>query len=276
MNTSYVNYLNAVRKSQNTVDKYTKYVGEMLKFVNKPETEITYNDLLAWQSSISKLSANTVCLELAAVKSYFKYLAKSKIISENPAKELERPKKNPKEKPYINAEDARTLVNACRTLRDKAIILTFCNTGLRITELVNLTLAGFEKIKAAGEITLIAKGQKERLVCFNDETINAVEDYLETRHDDCPYLFASFRRTQLDGECFSKTIKATAKRAGLPYWEDMTNHSLRSACAVIHAEAGIPVENIRDMLGHSNIATTSLYLKTSKDNVRKVMTTSVF
>lgn len=276
MNNSYISYLQAAKKSQRTIDTYTDYVNKMSAFVGKTDEEIKTVDLMNWQASISHLSSATVHLEVAAVKSYFKFLKKIGVRDDNPALELETPSVKSKEKPYINAESVRAMINACRTIRDKAIILTFCNTGLRVSELSNITLAQYQKAKETGEIIVKAKGNKDRVVCFNDETMKEIDNYLSTRNDECPYLFTTFRRTQLDSCAFSQTIKTTAKRAGLPFWNDMNNHSLRSACAVVHAEAGVPIEDIRDMLNHQSISTTSIYLKSCKKNVRSAMMASVF
>lgn len=276
MNANYVNYLRATKKSENTIKNYTKYVSQMLVFINKPESEISFDDLINWQASIAHLSANTVCLQIASVKSYFDYLYKAEIVSKNIAEGLGRPKVNPKAKPYLEAEDVRKLIEASRTIRDKAILLTFCTTGLRISELVDLTREDFEQAKTTREIIITGKGNKQRSVFLNDEVIEVINKYLKTRIDDSEHLFVTFKNTKLNEESFSRTIKATAKRAGLPYWEDMTNHTLRAVAATRYAEAGVPIEDIRDMLGHSNVAVTSIYLKSCKNNIRSAMMQKIF
>ena len=276
MNNSYISYLQAAKKSQRTIDTYTDYVNKMSAFINKPDEEIKTVDLMNWQASISHLSSATVHLQVSAIKSYFKFLKKIGVRDDNPALELETPSVKSKEKPYMNCADIRAMVNASRTARDRAIILTFCTTGLRVSELSNITLKDYEQAKITREIAIVGKGAKHRTIFLNEETVSAINDYLATRNDDCPYLFTTFRRTQLDECALSQTMKITAKRAGLPYWSQMNNHSLRAAAATSYAEAGVPIEDIRDMLGHGSISVTSVYLKTCKQNIRSAMMTSVF
>lgn len=276
MNANYINYLTAMKKSENTIKNYTRYVEQMLAFVGKEDADITYTDLMNWQASISHLSGNSVCLQIAAIKSYFKFLSKTKAITEDPSNGLERPRKHPKEKPYMDATTIRKLINASRTDRDRAILLTFCTTGLRVSELIGITLAQFDKARANREITITGKGAKTRTVYLNDEVMDAIEQYLDGRNDDCPYLFASFRRTQLDAESFSKTIKTTAKRAGIPFANEMSNHVLRSAFATSQSEAGTPVADIQIAMGHSSLAVTSLYIKHSQDRINQAMAKSAF
>lgn len=217
MNANYINYLTAMKKSPNTIKSYTLYVEQMLAFVGKHEPEITYTDLMNWQAGISHLSAGSVCLQIASVRSYFKFLRKTGVISHDPSEDIERPRKHPKEKPYMDATTIRKLINASRTVRDKAILLTFCTTGLRVSELSNITLAQFAKARVNREVTIMGKGAKSRTVYLNDEAMAAIENYLATRHDDCPYLFATFTNNKLDAESFSKTIKTTARRANIPF-----------------------------------------------------------
>ena len=87
MNTNYVTYLKAMQKSENTIKSYISHVNEMLVMINKNENEITYSDLLNWQSSFINNSPATINLKISAVKSYFKYLKKVGEIDNNPAEE---------------------------------------------------------------------------------------------------------------------------------------------------------------------------------------------
>lgn len=276
MNNSYISYLQAAKKSQRTIDTYTDYVNKMSAFINKPDEEIKTVDLMNWQASISHLSSATVHLQVSAIKSYFKFLKKIGVRNDNPALELETPSVKSKEKPYMNCEDIRAMVNASRTARDKAIILTFCTTGLRVSELSNITLKDYGQAKITREIAIVGKGAKHRVVYLNNETMSAIDDYLATRNDDCPYLFTTFRRTQLDECALSQTMKSTAKRAGLSYWNQMNNHSLRAAFATSQSEIGTPVADIQAGLGHSSLSVTSKYIKHSQARINNMMAQSAF
>lgn len=276
MNTSYINYLKGDQKSPNTIKAYTKYITEMLAFINKPDTSITYADLLDWKAHISNHASATVCLEIAAIRSYFSFLEDIDIITHSPADKLKPPKRQNKEKPYIDTPSIRALINAARTLRDKAVILTFCATGLRVSELSSITLAQFYNARITREVTIVGKGDKERTVYLNDEVMATIEAYLETRDDDCEYLFTTFRGTKLDADSFSQTIKMTARRAGLACWKEMSNHTLRACFATSQSELGTPIADIQASMGHASLSTTSVYIKHSQARINRAMAQSAF
>ena len=127
-------------------------------------------------------------------------------------------------------------------------------------------------MKANGNnvIKIVGKGNKERFVPFNQETQIAIDNYIKSRnmgivHSD--KLFLSHHGNNIARNNLSLTLKGIAKRAGIPFWDEICNHAMRSACASIYGEAGVPVAQIRDLLGHSDLSTTSRYMKTSVENV---------
>ena len=275
MNANYITYLQSQSRSPLTIENYTKYINMALEYIGKPENEITYMDLVDWKNTFTNLKPNSQNIRISAVKSYFGFLKKAGIITSNPADELEKQKVRDcdvKQKPYIEAHYLRDMVNNARTIRDKAIILLFATTGLRVSELVGLTLKQYQDMKANGNnvIKITGKGNKERLVPFNQETQAAIDDYIKTRnmgtvHSD--KLFLSHYGNDIARNNLSMTLKDIAKKAGIPFWNEICNHAMRSACASIYGEAGVPVANIRDLLGHSDLAVTSRYIKTSVEQV---------
>lgn len=278
MNSNYINYMIANKKSDNTIQIYTDHIEKFLKYINKSEEDITYIDLLNFQASISNKSANTVRQYIASFRSYFGFLAKAGIIANDPSVELEKPKVNPKEKPYMAAEDITAMLNCARTARDKAIIATYASTGLRVSELCALTLADYREAIANGtrEIAVFGKGAKERTIYINEQTEQFIEAYLKNRKDDCEYLFASFQGGQIHRNNLGLTIKTIAKNAGIPFWEDMNNHNLRAAFATIASNKGVPVAVISKAMGHASLSTTSVYIKNNQQNINNAMASMVF
>lgn len=270
---SYLSYLKATRKSENTIRSYTKNIQKMLDTIGKNEEDIVYSDLVDYQASLSNLSANSVRLHIAAIQSYFGYLYKSNVIQFNPANSLEKPKANPKVKPYMTEGMIKAMVAHARTSRDRAIVDCICSTGVRISELVNITLEDYYKARYdSREIVILGKGDKERVIYLNDELIELIDIYLKDRGStSCPYLFSSFQDGQIHSNNLSQTLKNIAKRAGIPFWEDISNHTLRAAFATIASEKNVPVATIKDAMGHASIATTSIYIKNSQRNINRAM-----
>lgn len=267
---SYLNYMKAEKMSANTMRAYSQHINQMLEYIGKDETEISYLDLIDWKASISDLSSATVANKIAAIHNYFQFILNAGLIADDPSKNIKRPSniKN-KEKPYISEEDAKLLVDYARTERDKAMFRFLLSTGVRFVEMANVTI---EQYKSAMEndriIALtVTKGDKGGNIYINESTQAAIDRYLRTRQDDCPYLFASFRDNQLSDNSVSHTIKTTARRAGLPYWNELSCHCLRAACATIMSDKGVPVATISKVLRHSSLSVTTRYIKSSQDNI---------
>ena len=277
MNASYINYLKADHKSENTIKTYIKNIDKFLKTVDKPENEVTFLDICDYQASLENLSANSVRIQLASLKSYFQFLVKAKVINEDPTDGVKKPKSNPKVKQYMTSEDIEAMINACRTNRDVAIIKFMVSTGVRISEMSSITLDDYyEAINTDHEITIVGKGNKERNIFINPSVEEAVNYYLSNRYVRCEYLFASFRETRIDEESMSRTLKTTAHNAGLSYWKEISPHWLRAAFATIANSKGYDVKAISEAMGHSSIAVTSVYLKTTQSRVNNVMSGMAF
>ena len=88
---SFVNYMKAEKMSENTMRGYTNHINQMLKTINKPEQDITYLDLIDWKAGIANQASATVANKVAAVRSYFKFLADVGVVEVDPSKNLKRP-----------------------------------------------------------------------------------------------------------------------------------------------------------------------------------------
>lgn len=282
MNKDYIVYLESQSRSPLTIANYTKYINMALDYIGKSESEITYMDLVSWKNTFTNLKPNSQNVRISAVKNYFAFLEKAGAIDSNPAKGLEKQKIREcdvKQKPYIEAHYLRDMVNNARTMRDKAIILLFATTGLRVSELTGITLEQYQSMngKDNRELTIVGKGNKTRKVYINDETKLAIDSYLLTRPKvDCPNLFLSFQNGPIHSNNLSQTLKSVAKRAGYPMWQDICNHALRSAFATTKAEQGTPLTTIQAAMGHSKLETTLIYIKRNQNNINNAMANMAF
>ena len=270
MNSHYESYLKSEKMSENTIRAYVGHIGQALDYIGKADEDVTYLDLIDWKASISDLSSSTVALKVASVRSYFHFLKSAKIITEDPSEDLKRPEIKNKVKPYMTEDDVKAMIEAARTPRDRAMVRFLVSTGVRFVEMANITLEQYyTAINGNRVITLMVnKGSKvDSNIYINESTEKAIAEYLATRCDDCPYLFASFRRNKLSDNSVSQTIKNIGKRAGLPYWNDLSCHCMRAACATIMSDKGVPVATISSTLGHSSLEVTSRYIKNTQTNV---------
>lgn len=282
MNENYITYLESQRRSPLTIANYTKYINMALEYIRKPENEITYMDLVAWKNTFANLKPNSQNIRIAAVKNYFGFLKKAGITTSNPAEELEKQKVRDcdvKQKPYIEAHYLRDMVNHARTLRDKAIILLFATTGLRVSELTGITLEQYKNMSGNNgrELAIVGKGNKTRRVYINDETKMAIDCYLTARpRSEYNNLFLSFQGGPIHSNNLSQTLKNVAKNAGYPQWQDICNHALRAAFATTKAEQGVPLTTIQSAMGHAKLDTTLIYIKRNQNVINDAMANMAF
>lgn len=282
MNENYITYLESQRRSPLTIANYTKYINMALDYIGKPENEITYMDLVAWKNTFANLKPNSQNIRIAAVKNYFGFLKKAGVIAINPAEELEKQKVRDcdvKQKPYIEAHYLRDMVNHARTLRDKAIILLFATTGLRVSELTNITLDQYQHMGGMDnrELMIVGKGNKTRRVYINDETKMAIDCYLTVRpRSEYNNLFLSFQGGPIHSNNLSQTLKNVAKNARYPQWQDICNHALRAAFATTKAEQGVPLTTIQSAMGHAKLDTTLIYIKRNQNVINDAMANMAF
>lgn len=282
MNANYITYLQSQRRSPLTITNYTKYINMALEYIGKPENEITYMDLVAWKNTFANLKPNSQNIRIAAVKNYFGFLKKAGVTTSNPAEELEKQKVRDcdvKQKPYIEAHYLRDMVNNARTIRDKAIILLFATTGLRVSELTGITLEQYKNMSGndGRELAIVGKGNKTRRVYINDEVKLAIDCYLTTRpRSEYNNLFLSFQGGPIHSNNLSQTLKNVAKNAGYPQWQDICNHALRAAFATTKAEQGVPLTTIQSAMGHAKLDTTLIYIKRNQNVINDAMANMAF
>ena len=267
MNELFIQYMKNKKKSERTIESYCKIIDSMLDYIGKSEEEITTLDISDWESSFINLSSSTINVRLSAVSSYFHFLEMLGLVDKNPVNLIDRPSIKNKAKPYLSQEQAQAIIDHAKCRRDKAFIIALLSTGMRFDELASIKLSDYLKDKHC--IKILGKGAKERMVYFNDSVCASIDDYLENRYPcRCEYLFVSNQDSKLNSKNTANMIRIAAKRAGIPFWDELANHALRAACATIMSENNVPVATIRDVLGHSSISTTSRYIKKNEEAVK--------
>ena len=278
---AYVDYMIGEQKSSNTITAYSKDVRQMLDCIGKPEANITYADLLNWKSSISGMASASVNRKIVAVSGYFKFLHDVEIIKSNPAANLKSVKVHNKEKLPMSREDICKMLNACSRNRQKAMLYTLGTTGMRVSELTGLGYKQYRD-RIGNQIVITGKGNKQRVVFLNPETVEAINLYIRTERKanrwaaDCDYLFASAQGGKVDANNFDKTLKALARKAGIKNADEVSAHTFRHSFACILSENGTSMDVIRDLLGHSSLAVTSRYLNQNVNRMREATTAISF
>lgn len=280
MNT-YIKVMRAEDKSEGTINEYLKHINEYFSFLDNngiDYTEAKPKDVKLFRNENSNLSESTKNGKVSAVNSFYTFLVDDMEMMEyNPCSSVKSLKiKNRVEKVPLTKIQINWLINACKNNRDKAIISMLINTGLRIHELINVTFEDYKYAKSHdGELHVIGKGNKFRVVYIPEITIGYVDEYLiERKESEYNNLFISNGCKPMDRTCISRTLKTTAKRSGHFNDDEISrihNHLLRHSHFTNLSDNGIPLEVISELAGHSNVNTSKIYVHVSKNRAKEAV-----
>lgn len=263
----------------NTCASYTRYINSLLTHSGKEDADITeedVNDWLCWMANTGRSGA-TRKQALDSVRAYYKYLVERKYVASNPCQFVKSPRVVSKPKHYMDSEMIHDMVIHAKSYRDKAIILLYASSCMRVSELTGITIEEYMDMKTRGDdrIEIKSKREKLRFVDFSLEAQEYIDKYIPIRNAGkvkCNKLFLTNQGNQIARSNLNTALKNIAKEAGIPFYEDMSNHQLRSAGATIYYEEdGMTIPELQELLGHEKPATTLLYTKASHEHIaRKV------
>lgn len=269
----FLHYLAAERRlSQNTIKAY--HTDLLSLFSHLPPrkifqpSEITKKHLRAFMEDLHHqgLSARSCARRLSAIRLFFKFAAAEKLTKTDPCSGVSLPKiKKSLPKVLTLSEVSRLLepagVKKPLVVRNTAMLHLLYGTGLRVTELVTIQVAGVNLV--SGFIRVIGKGSKERLVPFGEEAKDLLETYLEVGRPQLmkgrvsDYFFVTNRGGAMTRLRFWQIIQETCFAKGIK--KKMSPHSLRHSFATHLVENGADLRTVQLMLGHADIATTQIY-----------------
>jgi integrase/recombinase XerD len=222
----------------------------------------------------------TVARKVAAMKSFCHFLLRTDVIDDDPAEELDSPKVK-KQLPNTLTPDevdrllALPLKNGAtpKALRDVALLETLYATGMRVSEVAQVTLDDLDL--EAGVVRCLGKGSKERVMPLYAEAVNAVRAYLDRgrpalagSHTQERTLFLNPRGEELTRQGLWLIIKGYARELGLE--DRVTPHTLRHSFATHMLNGGAGLREVQRLLGHANISTTQVYTHISREHLRQV------
>lgn len=274
---------NSYKLSENTIDRYKYYINSLIKFYDgKSILEITNDDIVNYtielQSSDSYLNAN-----LSAFRTLYDilfYHPKSKyLMKQNPTIGVKGAKRveNKKEQIILSTYQQSMLIKYAKNKRDKAILMVYLSTGVRVCELISLTLTQYNNRTEDNCIELtVTKGSHNRNIWLSDDVVEAIDDYLlDRKQTECDNLFISNGGQPMDRSCLSRTLKTIAKRTNIFSDSEISkiaNHSMRrSISSTLLNDKDIPIDVVAKLLGHSNLGSVMRYAKTSQDRVKMAM-----
>lgn len=286
----YLEYLEIEKnRSPKTVENYNRYLNRFFKFskISAP-SQITEDLVRQYRlrlnrvtdqkgNSLKKVTQN---YHIIALRNFLKYLAKRDIKSVA-AEKIELGKQEDREVTFLEPGELDRLLGAPEgskldALRNRAILNMLFSTGMRVSELCSLDR---DKIDLArGELSVMGKGRKIRLVFLSDTAREAIKQYLDKRLDVDEALFVRILKTKnfskdtnyrLTPRSIQRVVKKYAIMAGI-MGKKVSPHSLRHTMATDLLRNGADIRSVQAMLGHASVTTTQIYTHVTDVRLREV------
>lgn len=255
-----------------------KMIG-WLRLTGTPLEEVSYADLQEFMASLHELgiAPRSQSRLVSAIKHFFRYLKMEGVIPADPALLMEVPKLGKHLPEVLTVEEIDAMIDCIDVttpegVRNRAIMETLYGCGLRVSELVNLEIS---KVFPEDEfITVVGKGNKERIVPMSSVAVARIDEYLydvrpklKIKPEDDNILFLNRRGGRLTRQMIFTIIRRLADLAGIR--KKISPHTLRHSFATHLLEGGANLRAIQQMLGHESIATTEIYLHLDNTRLRE-------
>lgn len=267
--------LNTLQSYRRDIEQYVSYLEDM-NLHNIANTNKT--TVIAYLLHLQKKgrATSTISRNLASIRSFYQYIAKNKVIDQDPTAELESPKVEKKLPQILSTQEVELLLEQpkCDDLkgfRDKAMLELLYATGIRVSELISLNLTDINM-----EMGFIRcnKGTRERMIPIGSIAIAALQEYISKsrglliQRNDEKALFVNINGKRLTRQGFWKIIKQYKNQAKIN--KDITPHTLRHSFAAHLLENGADLRSIQEMLGHSDISSTQIYAQIAKNKIKEI------
>lgn len=216
--------------------------------------------------------ASSIARKASAIRGFYKFLMLEKIISENPAANLELPKRTRTLPKFLSLEEIELLISSAgdtrNSVRLRAMLELVYASGLRVSELCELPMTA----NLGDKLLIHGKGAKERIVPMHERAQHALHKWLEIRGDDkSKYVFPSSGKTgHITRDGFFKILKKCAILAGIDP-NRVSPHVLRHSFASHLLAGGANLRAIQTMLGHEDISTTQIYTHVLPEKLKETV-----
>ncbi len=240
-------------------------------------TQVHLNAFVRFIEQENKHTA-TAARAVAAIKAWFRYLSQTDKLEQNPAAQLKAPRVEKKIPQILTQEEVARLLqqpagDSPKAVRDRAMLELLYATGIRVSELVQLTLADVN----IGMEYLICQGEKrERVVPFGKTAKEALQLYLDTvrttfvKDPSCQLLFTNMSGNQMSRQGFWKMIRQYGKAAGIE--SKITPHTLRHSFAAHLVNNGADLYAVQELMGYTDLSAAQVYAKMHHPSIREVYT----
>jgi integrase/recombinase XerC len=278
---AFLKRLNTERRlSPHTCEAYERDLRTLLEFCER-EQIASLKDLdsfgvrrFAAESHRKGLAPRSVARRLSAVRTFLNYLVETGVLKSNAGVHVQAPKAARRLPPTLDPDQVASLLAISGddpgTLRDRAILELFYSSGLRLAELVGLSLGSVDM--ADRTVRVLGKGSKARAVPVGKQALAALHDWLAVRSELArpgePALFVGSRGGRVSPRTVQKRINQWAKRQGA--LTRVHPHMLRHSFATHLLESSRDLRAVQELLGHASLSTTQIYTHLDFQHLAKV------
>ncbi len=265
--------------SPHTVEAYSRDLAQFLNFPGAGEGPPAPALLAGYLEELGRLEleSSSIARKLAALRGYFRFLVKERVLSTNPAALLRAPKPKRKLPVFLTTDEVDRLiavpdVSIHLGQRDRTILELLYSCGLRISELLSLTRETVDMHEQS--LRVVGKGNKERIVPFGEGARAELDRYLTFARPEFPVrprvtaLFLNARGGALSRVSCWKMVGAASRAAGI--LKTISPHTLRHTFATHLLDNGADIRFVQELLGHAHISTTEIYTHLTRENLRAV------
>ncbi len=258
-------------RSQKTLESYASDLNHADESISGGLLKASQNQVQAYLSSLPD-RPSSIARKASALRGFYKFLMLEKIITENPAANLELPKRNRALPKFLSVDEIELLISSAgdtrHSVRLRAMIELLYASGLRVSELCELPTSAI----LGDKLLIHGKGAKERIVPIHETARHALQKWLALREDDkSKYVFPSNSKTgHITRDGFFKILKQCAILAGIDPHR-VSPHVLRHSFASHLLAGGANLRIIQTMLGHEDISTTQIYTHVLPDKLKETV-----
>lgn len=269
--------------SINTVESYQRSLNEFIDFLNQESindfNNVTYQIMRRYLLYLNekKLSKSSMNNRISCLRSFYKYLVKEELVTNNPMLLVDNIKTAKRNPDFLFPEEMIDLLDSIETqddlgIRNKAMLEIMYASGLRCSEVVNLTL---DCIDFHNRILLIhGKGNKDRYVPFHEYASKWLLKYIEesrgnlVSQEENPYVFVNKSGRKMTNRGVQDIVKRIGKRYDPT--KKIHPHTFRHSFATHLLNAGADIRTVQELLGHENLSTTQIYTHITKEHLKNV------
>ncbi len=280
----FLNYLRYERcRSPRTIESYSFSLREFEDYFHSLDSGLSWQSVdedvvRDWMEHLMDggMEASSVGTRFAALRSLFRYALARHLVERDPTYRVESPKSRKRLPTFVKESEMNRLLDdlpwgtSFLEVRDKAIIMTFYETGIRLSELIGLDDVDIDCDNRQLKVT--GKGDKQRVVPYGEELATTLSSYVACRDREvsrkCDAVFVTSKGNRMNA--VDVRLRVKAKLSLVSTQRKLSPHVLRHSFATAMLNNGASIESVRRLLGHASASTTEVYTHTTFEQLRRV------